>query len=92
MAGHLSGSALVSRCDADSARYMCIGYIEGVSDGYQAGISSLGGQPPWCIPKATTLDQAARVVVQILKERPEDLLYSADILVSFALKKAFPCN
>ena len=92
MADHLSGSALVSRCDADSAQYMCIGYIEGVYDGYQAGTSSLGGQPPWCIPEDTTLDQLARVVMKRLKERPEELHYSADILVSYALRKAFPCD
>lgn len=75
----MTGSALLSFCEAEevSARHVCLGYIEGASDSYQAGVSSLAGQLLWCYPEGSTVGQMERVVVKFLKEHPEKLHHLA---------------
>lgn len=93
-ADHKSGEVLLSFCDAEfvSTQQLCMLYIEGVLDGYEAHIHSTAKEMPWCIPGVLTVGQVADVVVRGLKKRPEILHYSAGILVSAALIEAFPCN
>jgi hypothetical protein len=45
-----------------------------------------------CIPDGVTSGQAVSIVKKYLKENPEELHYTAQSLVAFALIKAFPCN
>ena len=85
-----TGNNLVEHCKDKEAYFgsgFCYGYIAGVgsilswaSDSYKI-----------CVPDGVTGGQVLSIVRKYLKENPESLHQPADMLVTVALRRAFPC-
>jgi hypothetical protein len=99
LCGELDGNALLETC-TDALRYVdngyrrtraqdavhfgwCVGYTMGWMDAY-----------PWAaalrLPKITAV-QLVRIVVQYLRDHPQRLHDTRDVLIRSALQEAFPC-
>ena len=69
----------------------CIGYVQGVMDGYELGAWKASTKLI-CLPEAgISVDQAIRIVVKHLNGNPEQLHMPARAIQVAALAKAFPC-
>ena len=71
---------------------LCLGVIDGV---VQTSISyqNRGVEPIFCLPSERIgSNQIARIVTQYMSENADKLHFSASLLVSAALKDAFPCT
>jgi Rap1a immunity proteins len=64
---------------------LCAGYIAGVSD-------VLNSQGTICTPKEVTLHQTVDVILNYVREHPEQRSMAAPVLTRAALGQAFPCN
>jgi len=91
-----AGYALSDEETASGA--FCIGYIRGVLDTMitwkafeeEAKLKSPVAHP--CIPDGVSNEQAIKVTLKFLKDRPEQLHLPADSLVFQAMRQAFPCT
>ncbi len=84
----------------------CVMYISGFRDGYNATIATaalkiygvkqgprkLNNVHTYCRPEKLPHGQFIRIVVRYLQQHPEQLHYSASLLILQALKEAFPCQ
>lgn len=96
-AGLFTGKKLADFCDDQSAHFkdgVCVGYIFGVLDHFEAMKMLFGNQLPMriCKPHDVTVGQTRSVVHAFLKEHPEMLHERADSLVLIAMRDAFPCE
>jgi len=88
---YTTGNKLVEHCKDKDAYFgsgFCHGYIAGVGSmlTWASEINRI------CIPDGVTGGQVVSIVRKYLKENPESLHESGDLLVTIALRKAFPCN
>ena len=86
-----SGNELLANCGSEIPymRGVCLGYILGVDD---RGWGKTHGGLSYCTPKGLTANQLQKIVSKYLNDHPEELHYTADVLVGKALLKAFPCK
>ena len=82
---YISGNELIRACEGDST--LCLGYVTGVSD----GVTWLHPKA-FCVPDEVKNTQLVRVVTRYLQENPKTLHRAAQILVSDALRRAWPCR
>ena len=82
----------LSTTDTEEAIY-CLGYIQGTIDTNNFYQTSIGDNAMFCTPdgKLKGLD-AAKVVINYLRERPESLHEKESFLVQSALSDKFPCK
>ena len=88
---YTTGNNLVEHCKDKEAYFgsgFCYGYMMGVAN----ILTWASERNRICIPDGVTSGQAVSIVKKYLKENPEELHYTAQSLVAFALIKAFPCN
>ena len=88
---YTTGNNLVEHCKDKEAYFgsgFCYGYMMGVAN----ILTWASERNRICIPDGVTGGQVASIVTKYLKENPESLHESADLLVTVALGKAFPCN
>ena len=96
-AGSKSGNELSEDCktsDGNSATFqdgVCLGYVLGAKDSFEFAAKVHHVTPDFCIPDGVTNGQVVKVVVKYLNNHPEDLHYSAESLVVYALGAAFRC-
>lgn len=100
-----SGSRWLAKCAAPAhaeppadnqgvEKEVCLGWVTGLLDLNEIyrGLGALERTSEgFCVPADATLEQAARAVVQYLKDHPSDLHVSARMLAYMALRQAFPC-
>jgi hypothetical protein len=69
----------------------CTAYVSGVIDGIDLEHQ---GSPRWCIPKGTTVQQVAAVVLTWLAAQPQESRqkYPAEADVMSAIERAWPCT
>jgi hypothetical protein len=98
-----SGTELLQKCDAYIS-YMgnkkitdnnfahdmgiCAGYIDGAV--YTHNVTR-SGSPIWCLPNNVNSDQIIRVVVNHLRENPDELNKNPGVLMLVAMVNAYPC-
>ena len=73
----------------------CMSYLQGFLDGYELAAHTFESQYKrvMCPPKGgIENEQAARIVVEYLREHPEELHATDRVLVFIALARAFPCE
>ena len=70
---------------------LCEGYLAGVNDATMTAVA-LGAKAPYCLPDGFQMTELIRVVQKSLKENPTQLQLTSGVLVSKALKDAFPCR
>ena len=91
----IKGNVLVDHCLSDDSRAeaYCLAYVMGVAD-MVGSISDrmVSGFDAVCFPNETTVGQLHRVVVKYLEAHPEETHQPAVILVTVALREAFPCQ
>jgi hypothetical protein len=63
----------------------CMGYVMGVSD-------SLDSQKLMCVPQEDSAAQEMSVIVNFLRDHPEERQDTAYSVVKLALMEAFPCK
>jgi hypothetical protein len=83
-----TGYQLYDDCNAalgSPQNIFCMGYVMGVSD-------SLDSQRLMCIPQEDTAAQEMSVVVNFLRDHPEERQDTAYSVVKLALMEAFPCK
>ena len=81
----ITGNDLYEDCKETSTytnQSICLGYVVAIADVLRSSI---------CIPSMASHGQAMDIVKKALKEHPETRNVRAPILVSAALKKAWPC-
>jgi hypothetical protein len=88
-----TGRTLLADCKGNTEEVVsCASYIEGVNDGWNA---ALYGKPnntdKLCVRDGFTAGQLKDVVVAYGAVHPELLDFGAELLVSDAIKNAFPC-
>ncbi len=91
----IKGNAFVDHCLSDDARSeaYCFAYVAGVADMVGSiSVPMVSGFTAVCFPDETTLGQLNRVVVKYLKAHPEETHEPAVVLVTVALREAFPCQ
>jgi hypothetical protein len=59
---------------------------------FVVGVSDALDETSFCLPEGSTVSQICAVVAKYLKAIPEEWNQPAVILVTRALKKAFPCK
>ena len=69
----------------------CMGYVIGVVDTF-AFVEASSPTKKFCLPKNTSEEQVKDVVVQYLKDHPENRRYAAPSLIYTVLKEKFPCR
>ena len=87
------GNDLYAKCNSPYATmnwFMCLGYVECISDALGSG-SSINGYTA-CMPAGASAGQAMDVVKQFLTAHPELRHFIAAGLVASALANAFPCQ
>ena len=100
-AGYRSGNKLLEACSGskdpnDNLKVIksrdCGSYIIGVSDMHDADV--VWGYRPkaWCEPEGVTIGQLKQVVLEHLKDNPQNIHLNASSLVVYALAEAFPCE
>lgn len=88
-AGFHSGNSLHSICSEPQASFasgVCLGYVLGLNDTYEAT-----GIKFFCAPETVTAGQLMDIATKYLKDHPEARHYTAASQVSLALSEAFPC-
>jgi hypothetical protein len=83
-----NGNVLYQECtaaDSTPQNVFCTGYVTAVSD-------SLESQRLICTPKHATAGQAIDIIVNYLRNHPEDRHLAAYSLAKLALMAAFPCK
>jgi len=92
------GYALLRQCrDAETADSfdtgMCFGFILGTHSGYFVAKMGSPHQQAlvFCTPDGATNFQTVKAVVNYLRDHPEELHQSADVLVIESMTAAFPC-
>lgn len=86
-----TGNKLVEYCKDDEAYFgsgFCYGYVTGIA----TTLTWASEENKICTPENVTNEQIASIIRKYLKEHPEMLHESADLLVIIALRRAFPCN
>jgi hypothetical protein len=78
------GNALYSACSSPNKDY-CAGYVAAMSDALQR-------EKYVCMPVEVKLAQAVDVVMNYLRDHPEQRNYNAMSLGQAALAPAFPCK
>jgi hypothetical protein len=91
---YVSGNDLLTWCkeiEEDGNTDACLSYVAGVSDtlAWQAIVYR---ESIICRRRDVTQGQLGRIVLEFLREHPDDLEYAASSLVRFALTEAFPCK
>jgi hypothetical protein len=89
-ANALRGNDIYEYCPENVPRETLYFYIGGVMDNETTTVKDPSSR--WyCAPQGSTLKQAADIACQYMKEHPGERHYTASVLVTFALKKAWPC-
>lgn len=78
--------------DQSSKAGMCIGYVDAVSDYNTMFTYMHTNNAIYCPPANVTKEQNMRIVDKYLHEHPESLNVDGEILITIALKTAFPCK
>jgi hypothetical protein len=83
------GNELLERCSSEQSfgSGYCAGYAAAIADAARV----ISGDQV-CIPATATLAQVRDVVIQYLREHPEERHYAAGSLVLRSLLVAFPCR
>ena len=90
--GH-SGNDLVAGCrGSDLEVISCMGYITGISEGWEAAHFFEKTRQTICIPKEVQTGQLVKVALKYADNHPEDLHDPARYLVILAFEEAFPCR
>ncbi len=81
-----SGNELKTKCNDSNAfeKGLCMGYIAAVIDAY-SGLYI-------CPPSNSTLGQSTDMVKKYMSDNPSQLHRSADVIVTSAMSKDFPCK
>ena len=90
----LSAASTLDACkespsESDFQKGSCLGQIHILY--MLAFMSALGPETRFCPPDGTTIDQARRVVIKHIDDRPEELDRPFLFLAIEALRKAWPC-
>ena len=85
-----NGNDLLGDCSA--SRDVCVSYVMGVVDAIVFQQRIVTRKKFLCIPGDTTSGRLADIVMDYLRERPENRRWSAALLVNNALVAAFPCQ
>jgi hypothetical protein len=92
----LNGNSLFDQCQGeDAAGQRERDYKTGLCTGYVIGVADALHETSFCVPGGPTGVSAAQlrdVVKLYLHDHPERRHYSADSLVTDALKEKFPCH
>jgi len=83
-----TGNELFDVCNvrADDQRHLfCVGYVAGESD-------ALNSQGTICTPKDVTVHETVDVILNYLRQHPEQRHMAAPALTGSALVQAFPCK
>jgi len=96
-----SGNDLYAQCSQPLERTWCLGFVSGLISGYIIGLqvsqdvyeTGLAKQEELgiCPPGASTYGQAVDMVIQYLREHPEERDRRAPILVGAALRLHWSC-
>jgi Rap1a immunity proteins len=88
--GFYDGNKLYEICISTNVydEGVCLGYVEGVVD--HMDWMRLTG--PQCIPAGTEARQVRDVVINYLRDHPEDRSYTANAMVRFAVYQAWNCK
>lgn len=92
----LDGNTLKQNCE-DGFKEACVFYIAGVHDTLVGTASefyrktSVRHPVLYCIPSNVTYQQFADIVVKYMRENPEILHHSGDLVVLSAGLDTFPC-
>jgi len=81
-----TGNSLADDCEKNDSGFQdgfCYGFVIGVFDTIQG--------EKICAPDGVTIKQVQSIVKKYLKENPASLHFGAELLVSLALMKTFPC-
>ena len=91
-AGFENGEALLSKCLSENGYSfgVCRGYLEGIHEAQEALIHWGKADPVFCPPRGVTPGQLKTIVIEHMKQHPEDLHFSAGSIVINALSVAFP--
>jgi len=99
---YMDGNRLLEKCDAGPSedKGFCGGYVAAAMDAQVTLANSLQAANEghkltkmYCLPKGgIELGQAVRVTVKWLRDHPEKLHLSGDVLVIMALTDGFPCK
>jgi hypothetical protein len=91
--GFLTGNGLLAACQStdNGQRGLCIGYIEGVFDTMAISLSYLGKDQCPRTMKGVTGKQIGDLVLNYLREHPEDRHTSAARIVSSVIALGFHC-
>jgi len=82
------GNKLYGYCGASNSsddKVFCAGYVAGISDALQ-------GEKRMCMPVEATVEQAVDVIMNFLRDHPEQRHYTAWSISREALGHAFPCK
>jgi len=89
----LNGNKLYELCTAPAPEYLkeaqCLGYVQATAD-YLNSLRFVNHLPE-CPPTDANTRQVVDVVVNYLRDRPQDRNSDADTLVVFALTSAWKC-
>ena len=97
-AGTLTGEDYLRACTSTDVgdRNFCVGYTLGVADEMVMFKDVMKESGPVkfevCIPGRTKANEAVGVVLDYIKQHPEDRKEGAWLLVTLAYRKAWPCN
>lgn len=89
-----TGNGVLAVCGSDSIQEQvrCAAYINGLAQG-QALMAVRDKSPQiFCIPETATNGQAVEIVVKYLKANPEMRHRLGSLLITIALRDAFPCD
>jgi hypothetical protein len=86
------GNKLYAACTttSDYEQGLCLGYVEGAVD-YFEGLRSYSHEPQ-CVPDGTVPQQVQDVVVNYLRDHPENRSSKASEMVVLAVSQAWNCR
>ena len=87
-AARLDGNTLLARCSTQDVK-SCSVYLDGFADALR---ESPGDSRPACIPDNVNGLQLRDVVIQLLRNEPQNRQQSAARLIIRAYAKAWPCH
>jgi len=79
-------------CTSEYSSGYCYAFIIGVASTLLLNSNESKNSPVLCMSPQVTVGQFVRVVVKHLENHPEELHQHGAMLVSQALKEAFPCK
>ncbi len=95
----MSGQKLLMYCDTDKNDELyyqdnahCVGYIAGTIEAFDIYATTYSVSPVFCLPKGATYMQLKMVVLNYIKDNPQELHYKAGVLINLAVRGAFPCK